>query len=349
MPIFSDDQLRREIKAQHIFPLYLFYGEESHLMSHAISLLLKKVVSPSFAEFNLQKFDGASFTFNQLQTAYEALPMMAEYKAVVVKDWNLEKLSKTDFDQLIAMISDPNPSTVLIFCYPSLEIDVKKSSKYKKVCAIIEKSGIVCDFALKDKTTLKKAVLDRCAKGQVTLSPAVCEKIIEQCGASLTTLLQETDKLIFHAGTGGEITREDVEKLCTPSIQNTAFDLSNAILQNQYGKAFVILDHLLYLRTEPLMILGALNMSFTDLYRMKAAQGARCTSDDVIKDFQYRAKFRITKLYRTVSQFSIGQIRGCIESLEKADRLLKSSKLDSRIVLEQMLGEMIAAASPRKK
>ena len=349
MPIYSDDQLRREIKARHIFPLYLLYGEEGHLLSQSVSLLLKKVVSPSFSEFNLQRFDGAVLTLNQLQTAYEALPMMAEYKAVVVKDWNLEKLSKNDFEQLCDMISDPNPSTVLMLCYSALEIDVKKSSKYKKVCAIIEKNGVVCDFAPKDKTTLKKAILDRCAKQQVVLSPAVCEKIIEQCGTSLTVLLNETDKLIYHAGTDGEITKEDVVKLCTPSIQNTAFDLSNAILQNQYGKAFVILDRLLYLRTEPLMILGALNMSFTDLYRMKAAQAARHSSEDVIRDFQYRAKFRITKLYRTVSQFSIDQIRGCIESLEKADRLMKSSKLDSRIILEQMLGEMIAAAAPVKK
>lgn len=349
MPIFSDDQLRREIKAQHLFPLYFFYGEEEHLKNNLLSLLLKKVVSPSFAEFNLQRFDGSGMSLNQLQTAYEALPMMAEYKAVTVKDWNLEKLSKSDFDQFCDMISSPNPSTVLILFYSSLDIDIKKSSKYKKVCAIIEKNGVVCDFPVRDKTTLKKTILERCAKQQVTISPVICEKIIDQCGTSLSVLLQETDKLIYHAGKGGEITKEDVLLLCTPSIQNTAFDLSNAILQHQYSKAFVILDRLLYLRIDPLFILGALNMSFTDLYRMKAAQSVRRSSEDVINDFQYRAKFRITKLYRTVSQFSISQIRGCIKSLEKADRLLKSSKLDSRIVLEQMLGEMIAQAVPAKK
>ncbi len=78
---------------------------------------------------------------------------------------------------------------------------------------------------------------------------------------------------------------------------------------------------------------------------MKAAQLSGIGSDQVISDFHYRSKYQIQKLSQDVSRFSISQIRSCIASLEKADRLLKSSRLDNRIILEQMLGEMISASA----
>lgn len=349
MPVFTDEQLHKSVRAGQILPLYFLYGEEAHLMQTVVDLLLKKVVVPGLEGFNLQQFDGTQMDFNQFQTAYEALPMMAEYKCVTVKDWNLEKLSKNDLEALTALLSDPNPNTVLILFSPSLSLDVKKSTKLKKICDIIGKNGAICNFGWKEKQSLKKMLSDRCARRNISISPTVCEKIIEVCGPSLSVLSNELDKLIFYVGENGEITKETVSLLCTESVQNTAFDLSNAILLRQYGKAFSILDNLFYLRVEPMMILGALNMSFLDLYRLKAAQISLKSTDEVAKDFHYRSKYRLTKLYQNVSQFSIEQIRGCIRSLEKTDRLLKSSRADSRILLEQMLGEMICVSLPSQK
>lgn len=348
MPIWKDDVLHKSIKQNEIYPMYLFYGTEIHLMQNMVSLLLRKTVSSGFESFNLQKFDGDTVSLNQLQTAYEALPMMAERKAVVVKDWNFERLSKNDFDGLLEMLKNPNPSTVLILYITSEAIDAKRGAKFKKLSDVAAKQGVVCEFALKDKQTLKKAIISRCNKAKVTITPAVCEKLIDLCGSRFSVLMNEVDKLIQYAD-GGEITAQSVKDLCIESVENTAFDLSNAILEGRYDRAFSILHRLFYLRVEPVMIMGALSMSFIDLYRIKTAQVIGLSSDDVIRDFQYRSKYRVTKLYRDVSKFSAEQIRGCLGSLEQADRLLKSSRMEPKTVMEQMLGEMVCQRMEQKR
>ena len=339
MAVWKDDVLNKSIKQGEIYPLYFFYGAETNLMENTLSLLLKKIIPPAFESFNLQKFDGDGIVFNQFQTAYEALPMMTQYKAVVVKNWNIEKMSKNDFEIFLEMLKDPNPSTVFILYITNTNIDVKKGTKFKKVIERVTKSGIVCEFSLKDKASLKKAIVNRCAKAKVSIAPEVCEKLIDACGFHSDVLMNETDKLIQYAD-GGEITVQAVEELCVESIENTAFDLSNAILEGRFDKAFSILNRLFYLRIEPVMMIGALSMSFIDLYRIKTAQVIGLSSDDVIKDFQYRSKYRITKLYKDVPRFSADQIRQCLSCLEKADRLLKSSRMEAKAVMEQMLGEM---------
>lgn len=341
MPVMEYNALLKQIKSRQWVPLYFLYGSETLLLQNAVKTLLKQAVEPAFESFNLQRFDGETLSFPDLETAYTALPMMAEYKCVAVKDWNLEKVGKQELGLLTEMLSDPNPSTILVLYYTKQELDVQKGSKFKKVREICEKKGVVCEFSVPDKGSLRKYLTSYCTKAKVTFPSEVCDYMVERCGAQLSVLVNETDKLIGYTGAGGTITREAVDALCIPSIQNTAFDLSNAILQGQYAKAFGVLDHLFSLRTEPVMILGAMNMSFIDLYRVKAAQTAGLSAADVVRDFKYRSQYRVTKLYKDVTRFSMEQIRGCLGCLEKADRLLKSSKMDSRLILEQMLGEMM--------
>lgn len=344
MPAVKDTKLGQMIKAGEFSPVYFLVGEESHLIRKTVGQILKKAVSPEMEQFNCQQFDGEKLLFNDLQTACGALPFMAERKCVTVKNWNPAKLPKADFDAFLKMLSDPNPSTILILFYTAALFDYKKDAKIKRVCAIIEKTGVVCEFALKDKATLRRAVNDRCKRAGVAIAPKLCDRLIEDCGSRFSVIMNEADKLIAYAGQGGEITPESMDMLGIPSVQNTAFDLSNAILKRDYNRAFTILDRLFYLRQEPVMIMGALNMSFIDLYRVKTAQASGCTGDDVIRDFHYRSKFRVQKLYRDSPGFSMEQIRACLESLEKADRLLKSSKMEGRLIMEQMLGEMMSVS-----
>lgn len=342
MPVIKDDSLIRSINQENFSSFYLLYGEETHLLHKALELLIKKVVDPSFETFNLRQFQGDTVSVLDLREAYESLPMMSRYKCVTVKNWNPDKLSKQDLDAFTDILTHPNPSTVLIFYHTDSEIDPKKNAKTKKIYDIIEKNGTVCEFSKKDRVTLKKIILNRCGQEQISIASDLCDRIIEQCSSQLSVILNETDKLIAYAKDKKVITAQDVDLLCVSSVQNTAFDLSNAILRRQYDAAFSILAKLYDLRMDPLMILGALSMSFVDLYRLKTAQLCGKNAAQVLHDFQYRSKYRIEKLSKDISKFSIEQIRGCLYSLQKADRLLKSSRLDSHIVMDQMLGEMMS-------
>lgn len=341
MPKVTDEALNKSLKAGDIQPIYLFYGEETRLLQNTVSRILDLVVEPAFEAFNLQKFEEGC-SAEELQTAYEALPMMAERKAVAVRDWDLGSANKAGQELVLSMLETPNPSTVLIFYYTDVEYDPAKKAASKKLLALAEKHGAVCAFRLKDKVTLKKALLARCKKAGVTMEPMVCDILLERCGLAYGQLQTELEKLVSYAG-GGEITAKAVELLCAQTFQNTVFELSDAILRGQVDRAYHVLNHLLYQQVKPQQLIAPLTTSFGDLYRAKAGQAAGHSMQDVVDDFKYgRASFRITKHRAELSKYSMQQVRFCILKLEETNRLMFSTRADDQVLLEQMIGEMLA-------
>ena len=122
------------------------------------------------------------------------------------------------------------------------------------------------EFKFLSQSQLEKVLLDTAAKSGCKLSPYLACYLIDRCGDSLSVLLTEMEKLCCFVG-DGEITKENVDMLTAKTVESSAFDLAKAILKREYERSFHILSELLYQRLEPLAIMGALNMSFSDLYK----------------------------------------------------------------------------------
>lgn len=345
MPVLTDKELFQQLKAGKTAPVYLLYGAESYFVTSAVRGIEKKTVSSGFESFNLQRFSGEKADLNAIEDACEALPMMAEKKCVCVCDLDVEKLTKENFDRLLGMVMAPNETTVLLLYMLSVHVDLKKSAKQKKLADAVAKTGVVCEFALKDKLTLKRALCDRANKAGAQLDMDAAGALVDRCSQNYSVLLQELDKLIAYAD-GREITLRDVNECCIPSIDASAFDLAKSILSRDFDRAYQLLDELFYLRQEAVAILGALSMAFADLYRAKCAIGAKRTVEDVAKEFKYpkNRMFAVKNAFRDVMRFPAEHIRACLNALFEADRKLKSTRADDRLVLEQMLGEMRLSA-----
>lgn len=348
MPVLTDKEMFRRLRAGSIDLVYFLYGAESYFAMQAVKEIQKRTVTPGFGGFNLQCFSGDKADIGEIEDACEALPVMAEKKCVCVCDWDLEKLPKESFERLLRMIAAPNESTVLVLYMLSLPVEMKKSARYKKLADAVGKVGAVCEFAQKDKLTLKRALCDRAAKAGAALDVDAAGALIDRCSQDYRILIHELDKLIAYAD-GREIQPKDVQECCVPSVDASAFDLARSILSGDFDHAYRLLDELFYLRQEAVSILGALSMAFADLYRAKCAVAAKQTVDDVARDFRYPKNrlFAVRNAFRDVLRFPMEQIRSCLDALYAADRKLKSSKADDRLVLEQMLGEMRLAAARR--
>ena len=86
----TENELKKQLKAGEFLRVYFLYGEESYLTAHYAAQIAAKAVGDSaLAEFNLQKFDGQSCTAEEIEDAAEALPVMADRKCVVVRDFDV--------------------------------------------------------------------------------------------------------------------------------------------------------------------------------------------------------------------------------------------------------------------
>lgn len=344
MSQITEAELKKKIQKGEIEKVYCFYGPERYLLEGYVSMLSKRVVSGS-EFFNCKRLEGEKLTVEQLEAETEVLPMMSKYRFVSVMDWELDKLGKKQMDDLFSMIDNLPETTVLLFWFRNIEVNLKKMSKYKNTIQHISKIGTVVEFSYKTPSDLVKILVKRAAKNGCELSQKTARLLIDRCGVSLQRLLLELDKLTAIAA-NNIILPEHVEQLVVPILDSSVFDLARAILQNRTGKVFLLLDELYVQRQEEISILSAIYTAFLDIYRVKCAQ--ICGKDEtvILEAFPYKGKeFRVRNATRDCARFSMEQIRWCIHCLMNADYRLKSSRVENRIILETAIGEMMLPSS----
>ena len=340
MPFLDDAGLRQNLKQNILFPVYLLYGKERFLLEQALDSLIAQIVPPAARAWAFQKFDGAALDAAALKISCDALPMLAERKCVLLTDPNLEKMAKADFDVIRELIDNPNPTTVLILSFTGLDLN-PKTARTKGLLSAIAKVGAVVEFAAKTQSELARIVRTQAEKSGVTISQANIVYLISRCGDGLEVLLKELSKLLSYR-TEGEITRQDIDLLTVQSLEASAFDLSRAMLRNDFNRAFSLLQELFAMRVEPLAILGALNTSFVDLYRAKTALLAEKKERDLVELFGYRGReFRVRNALRDAPRYSIKVLRGCVLALAEADEQIKATRADGRMVLEQTTAKIL--------
>ena len=341
MAVLTTAELAKQIRQEKLTPVYFLYGQEIHQMEKSLSAIVKKAVGKGNSCFNYQQFDGNRDGVAEILEAAEAYPVMAEQKCVTVSNLNIEKIPEKEYNLLKELVKDPPKTTVLVFHNNALEINPKKSNKYKTFLGLIEKTGIVTEFQHLSASQLEKVLIDAAVKSGCRLSPYLAQYLIARCGDSLSVLLTEIEKLCCFTGEG-EITKEAVDQLSPETVDSSAFDLSKAILKREYSRSFHILSELFYQRIEPLAILGALNLSFSAIYKAAAAKAEQVSMNAVIADFGYKGReFQIKNAFRDAGAFSMRQIRQCIAILSETDQKLKSTRTDQQTLLELALARMM--------
>ena len=342
MPYYDDNALLKSIREEDPAAVYLIYGKETYYSAVCLQKLVKKLVKKGTESFNYRKYDGAALDMNALRTECESLPLMADYKCVLIQNPNLEKMSGGDLEMLSAILDDPNPSTVLILYVSAYELNPKRNARLRKLFDQIAKVGIVADIEPKSQTELSKLLRQKCQKAGCSMDPVVASILIDRCGTAMETLMRECDKLIAYRDYG-EITRADVELVTHKSLEASVYDLSKALLGNGRTRAFQILNDLFIQREEPMRLLVILNSTFIDLYRAKAAHNAGKTADDLLELFKYGSrKFVIQNAFRDVPKYSMRMIRESLLVLEQTELAMKSGGGDDRILLEEAVAQILA-------
>lgn len=339
----TESELKKQLREEPA-RLYFLYGEETYLTAHYAAQIARKVVGEDdLGGFNLQKFDGQTASFDAIEEAAEALPLMAPRKCVVVRDYDVAA-SGAAHDRLMALAADPPESCVLVFWQDAVQPDLKKNAKWKAFAAAVDKTGACVEFRRKTTGDIVKLLCAGASRRGYTLSPDNARLLVEQCGDDLNRLLNELDKLCALAGRS-EITRAHIEDAATRNLEASVFDLSKAILQGNYRRAYGILDTLFAQKEEPVAILAVLSGAYADLYRAKAAAQAGRQATELAADFGCKGReWRLRNAARDCARLPVEALRQSLDVLAEADGNLKSSRTDKRIVLEQTAARLIVLA-----
>lgn len=340
--LLNENELKKQLKEEALARVYFLYGEESYLTSHYAAQIADKAVGDSaLAEFNYQKFDGQSCSIEDIEDAAEALPVMAERKCVSVRDYDVTAGGASAQERLLSLVQEAPDSCVMIFWLDGVAADVKKNSKWKAFAAAVDKVGVTAAFPRKTEADITRLLCSGATRRGCSLKPDNARLMIERCGNDLSLLLGELDKLCALAD-GGEVTRGQIEALGTQNLEASVFDLSKALLQGSYTNAYTIIHKLFSMKEDPVSVLAVLSNAYADLYRAKVALSDGVRAETLADDFGYRGKeFRLRNAARDCARIPLTVLRDSLEALASADKQLKSSRTDKRVVLEETAARLI--------
>lgn len=342
MARITETQLKAQLSSGEYESAYFIYGDESYLKEHYVNRFKKKIVDKTFENFNYHNFEGGISGLNEIIQSAEMLPVMSKYCLVTVHDYPFDK-SEEDRKLLKDFLQDLPESSVVVFWYDSVEVDVKKNSKWKSVENLFSKSACSVCLNKKNEGELVKILTAGAKKRGKILSADNARRLISVSGTSIQVLINELEKLC-HFAHSDEITKAEIEEIATKCLEARVYDLSKAIVKKDYDTAHAVLDTLFAMKEEPIVISSVISGCFVDMYRAKCAKINSMGEGDIIKAFNYGSRtFAVSNAMRDCTKLSLEALRNSIDIVNEADSKLKSTACDSKLVLEETIVKLMTA------
>ncbi len=333
--MIKGDRLSEDIKKGRTGNLYFIYGKEPVLITMYADRLVEKAVGADADDLNLQRLN--ELPDPELLSDYvEALPVFADKKAVMVKDFDPEKPDAELSKQYLRIVSDVPETTVLIFYSPSLDISEKgMKSKTKKFIEAVDKHGIVCSVDQMDPEKIAELCVRKAAQTGIVISPEDAMFLTERTGGQMIPARDEMSKLINYVGKGGRITRGEIEMLVAKQLSASVFDLADSINAMKREEAFRIIDELFLQQIDAINIMGALSKTFLDMYCAKLAKADGISPQKAAPMFGCNVWAFSKKIYPAAERLPVSYLRRTVSALSEADITLKSRPIDQQTVIEE--------------
>ena len=340
----TEAQLKNELKTGALSRVYFLYGEEDFLVRTYADRIIDAAVPEEMRDMNFIKFSDAPRSA-ELADYLDGMPVFAEYKCALVMDLDFERLDAAEQKGYLALLSDIPETSVLIIeqlhIDPSVYNDKKAKEKPKKLMAAAEKNGAVCEFKYLSLERVCTQIARKTERNGCTVSRENAAFMAEECGRSLTVLANEIDKLCAYRQSG-EITREDIDALVPKRADAGIYTLSDALFEGRTRDAFEILDELFIQQFDAHKIFFTLSGYFVDLFRAKLGRLAGKSYDETARSFGYYGgrSYAMKIAYPKVSKLSARYLGDCLSVLYRTNKLLNSSKMDKRTLVESAIAEI---------
>lgn len=330
------ERLKRDLKSNTFAPLYVLYGEETYLKEKYLSSLKKQVVDPTFADFNLQEFEGKTLTYEQLSEAIDSLPAMSEKKLIVVTDFDLFKPPAEFSDKLSALLADLPDYICLVFYYDLL---TNKPDSRTQLYKQLVQFACFAEFSHLTDDNLIKWIIKQAKTLDRSITADTAKHLIFQCGNDMTNLVGEIEKAAAHTTTN-TIEKKDIFAVCSPVLDAVIFDLTDAITDGKFDKAIQIVESLLAQKNNEIAIFTTIMRHIQRVYAVKLCDNTKADSRRLMEMVGSKSAFYVQRLQSAARKMPLAWLRRTASQCARTDFALKDSAVNQQKLIELSLLQM---------
>lgn len=323
------EELIQKVDKSSIDPVYFLYGEERFFHTEIIEALARKLITPDNREFNLETFDAKTSPAIDWLGGAKTFSFMGGTKLVIVHNLHEASLKDADIENLLDYVADPAPGTCLVMTADHID---KRKKPFKSLAALAGAVECVPPNEAMLTTWLKK----RAQAQGYSISNEAARMMVNRVGNKAGFLSCELDKVLAYAGDSREVTEDSVAEVVGEIKLENVFALTEALKGKNAEAALRLLHNQLDHNEEPLKILGTIAWQFRLIWEVKQYQAKKLAPAKIAEKMGAKP-FVVDKAMKHTANFTVPQLRRGFENLTLADRSLKTTNRNPRIVLESLI------------
>ena len=210
-------------------------GEEEYFIDNITNLFIQNILTKEEKEFNLNILYGKDTTIDHIISICKKYPIMSSFQIVLIKE--AQDLNRS-MDELISYIKKPLNSTILILNYKHKSID-KRKSIYKEILKI----GKVFESKRLYDNQVQNWIFEKFTNSGYIIDKKSVILINEHLGTNLSKIENEIEKLLLIKKGNKNIISDDIEMYIGISKEFNNFELTKAIGEKNFDKAFQIAQY----------------------------------------------------------------------------------------------------------
>ena len=228
----NHQEILADLKQKKLQPIYFLEGEETYFIDMISDYIEDHLLQEHEKDFNQTVFYGKDSDPNQIIETCKRFPMMSDKQVVIVKE--AQHLIKV-LDKFENYFKQPQPSTILVFCYKYKNLD-----KRKAITKTIAKNAVYFTAAKIKDYQLPAWIENQAKSHKLKIDGRSASLLSEYLGNDLSKIDNELSKLAMILKPGGDISAQAIEDHIGISKDYNVFELQNAISSKNHEAAYKI-------------------------------------------------------------------------------------------------------------
>lgn len=301
---------------------YLIYGADKSLVQRERDKVLK-----SIGINDVVFYDMSTSSLGDVVEDASTMGLFSSKKVIVLDDCFFLGANKSidEIEVLEKYIEKYNPNNYCILTAYMEKVDTRK-----KIYKLLSKHKVI-ELKKVDLEYLQDYVNEILKSDGFKMDDI--DYFLKKVGNNLDNIKNELDKLMVYKLSDKVINNNDIDKICTKTLEEEIFVLTDAIIYKDIKKSLEYLDDFLNHGYDEMQIIMLLASQFRFMFQVKRLLNKNKSEGEIAKILEvnpYRVKFTVKKLY----SYSEDMLLDYIKKVAKMDHDIKLGIMDKRIALE---------------
>lgn len=315
--------------------IYFIYGEDSYRSKRKLEEIILGYKEKNKSGLSLLYIDAGEMQFKDFYSNLKINSMFAEKKLVVLKNVFRpalkESVSEKDSkfqEEFLDSIKDLENTKDIIVIYED-----KAPDKRTKLFKVLQKSNLAgqvkCqEFEKLDFSKVKDWAAKEFLKNKIKINTDALDLLVGFVGNDLWQMANEITK-VSNYGQGRVVSKEDVELLVKPNVENDIFKTIDALASKNKKLALSLLHKHLDNGEAPLYLLSMIAYQFRNLLIIKESPRNTGLHPFVVQKSSYLCR-----------QFTMEELKKIYQKIFQIDCDIKTGKIEAETAIDLLLSEV---------